>query len=819
MEFADIYNANVSAVRDSLSSLFCGEACTPSQKAYASQLKELIKDKLFADKSVYPIVQSMETYKNVEGLQAEEAYKLIGKELWEKTKNGKRFPPYVHQYDSWERLLNQRKSIVVTTGTGSGKTECFMVPLVRDLLDHPLAEGQHQIQAIFLYPLNALMEDQKSRIQDLLCGTDLSFAVYNGNLPERRTEENIEEIETEIALYDRIIPTRAEIHRTPPDILLTNPTMLEYMLLRDKDQTLFAKHSLKWIVVDEAHTFSGAGASELALLLRRVVEAFDVNPGTDLLFAGSSATIGGGTSEDLQKFISDISSVPFNRVEVISGEKAELVPTGDDLVDTCRKILREKDYVSLNDLIPGEGTVEEKLRILDELCSRGMRAKVHYFYRIPNNGIRVQFDNWADRSNGILKLLDRIPEQEDATPALELKRCKHCGEHFAVAEISSENNSYGACSDDNIDIFSIANNSRLGALRVMGVVDKDKQHIPGNKYIDIAGNKYTVNESPVGKWVIAANDIYCCPHCGKSLLIEDSVTNGSDDVSEDDSQDNNGMRVISESDIKSVPFRVSSEFISQVLAPSLLDELSPSSHPEDPHYGQQFISFVDSRQAAAQSTFKQNLSMERAWVYSRVFNELCKRQAHLHQDCEKLSQIRERLKVLDVDSPEYDSLSIEFHTLKKDLSKGFAFLTWEKIFDLLMMDPDSDIICKQFINQESEDEVSDGEINPVVKEHYIFSVMLEQLSKYPPYDATSESMGLLESYYPALDVVVAPDSFKHLNSVSSNPIPEERIDLEWKNLLKVYLDRVARSNETLFMRLDDHPDSDIFNCGRRFGLK
>jgi CRISPR/Cas system-associated endonuclease/helicase Cas3 len=72
-------------------------------------------------------------------------------------------------------------SIVVTTGTGSGKTECFMMPLVYDLLQNPKA---NEIQALFLYPLNALMEDQKERLEELLCGTNLSYAVYNGDLPE-----------------------------------------------------------------------------------------------------------------------------------------------------------------------------------------------------------------------------------------------------------------------------------------------------------------------------------------------------------------------------------------------------------------------------------------------------------------------------------------------------------------------------------------------------------------------------------------------------------------------------------------------------------
>ena len=279
MKFAEIYHSNLKAAKETLTSLWCSEAVSDAQRAYALQLRELIDKKLFADESLYPVVQSMEYYKSTEGRDFDSAMNLIGEDLWKKTKGGFRgFHPYIHQYECWKKLLGPNKeSIVVTTGTGSGKTECFMLPLVRDLIDNRLDEGENQIQAIFLYPLNALMEDQKSRMQALLEDTDLHFAVYNGNLPEREDDDNTDEVNEELRKYNNIIPTRAQLHQTPPDILLTNPTMLEYMLLRDKDQRLFKKGSLKWIVVDEAHTFTGAGASELALLIRRVINALGVN--------------------------------------------------------------------------------------------------------------------------------------------------------------------------------------------------------------------------------------------------------------------------------------------------------------------------------------------------------------------------------------------------------------------------------------------------------------------------------------------------------------------------------------------------------------
>lgn len=816
MKFAEIYHSNLKSVKETLTSLWCSEAVGDTQKAYALQLKGLIDSKLFADESLYPVVQSMEYYKSTEGRDYESAMNLIGEDLWRRTKGGaKGFHPYVHQYECWKKLLSPNKeSIVVTTGTGSGKTECFMLPLVRDLIYNKLPEGESQIQAIFLYPLNALMEDQKSRMQALLKDTHLHFAVYNGNLPE--DDNNTDEIIEELRKYDRIIPTRTQLHQTPPDILLTNPTMLEYMLLRDKDQRLFKKGALKWIVVDEAHTFTGAGASELALLIRRVVNAFGVDPFTDLQFAASSATIGAGGDNDLKSFISDISGVPIDKVNVIGGEHA-VIPTElpTDVLE-CRTKLQNHDFIRLDELLPGPDSIENKLRRLDDLCDRGVRAKVHFFYRVANNGIRVQLDNWFDRENGILKLLDRTPENTDATPALELKRCKHCGEYIATAEISTLDDTYKACADENSDIFSRMSSSQQRQFRVFGIVDKNVNK--NNQFVTINGNHCTVDNNPQERWCIVASDLCQCPHCGASLT--DNTENQNSAIP--DSDEAVSIENVNERGLKAEPIRVSSDFISQALAPSLLSQLSESDHPDDdPHRGQQYISFVDSRQSAAQGTFKQNLDVERTWVYSRIYHKLCEDQASGAAIVQKINETKAKLVGIDIDSPEFDTLSTELKELKKKSGRPFAYLTWEEIFTYLNNDckKESDAICKQFVNKESDNELDGGNINEAVKERYIFSVMLEQLSKYPPHSATAETMGLLESYYPSLSKAITPDAFREFNDLCGSPINDNFIDEEWKNLLKIYIDRVARSNEFLFMRMENHLDSDIFNCSSRFGLK
>lgn len=327
MKFAELYQSNKQAVKDTLTAMWCSNPRSKEQEAYAEQIRKLIDDELFTSENYVPLVQCMDRYESVKSDDREKAENLVGG-LWKKSIGQDDFPPYEHQYQAWKALTNKgedKQSMVVTTGTGSGKTECFMLPLVNDLLTSNQQQPKSQIEAIFLYPLNALMEDQKTRLQKLLDDTNLRFAVYNGNLPSQDPGENStkesdrrlhERIVAERKNFPNIVATRKEMYADAPNIMLTNPTMLEYMLLRNKDQALFTPGSLKWIVIDETHTFSGAGAAELAMLIRRVLDAFGVEA-KDVRFATSSATIGNAETpeeekeneEKLRQFISDITGV------------------------------------------------------------------------------------------------------------------------------------------------------------------------------------------------------------------------------------------------------------------------------------------------------------------------------------------------------------------------------------------------------------------------------------------------------------------------------------------------------------------------------
>ncbi|WP_341678712.1 DEAD/DEAH box helicase [Niveibacterium sp. SC-1] len=249
--------------------------------------------------------------------------------------SGYRFPrdafPYQHQLDAWRHLgAEQPRSVVVTSGTGSGKTECFMVPILDRLAREQEATQQKLVgvRALFLYPLNALIQSQQERLHAWTAGfeKDVRFCLYNGNTPEEVPQHRRNQATNQVI-------DREMLRASPPPILVTNATMLEYMLVRAQDAPILqaSQGKLQWIVLDEAHTYVGSQAAELALLLRRVLHAFGVKA-SDVRFVATSATIGGDeAARDLQTFLAHLAGLPEDQVHVVSGKrKIPELEAGDD---------------------------------------------------------------------------------------------------------------------------------------------------------------------------------------------------------------------------------------------------------------------------------------------------------------------------------------------------------------------------------------------------------------------------------------------------------------------------------------------------------
>jgi len=212
------------------------------------------------------------------------------------------------------------RPFLVTTGTGSGKTECFLIPA----LDHCLkarARGEEGVKVVLLYPMNALANDQLDRLRALLRGSGLevTFGLY-----VQQDADKLELPEPPVEGLER--RNRAQIRNNPPDILLTNYKMLEYLLVRKEDRHLFTP-SLRFLVLDEIHSYRGALATEIACLIRRLKAHAGLEPG-QLAAVGTSATVAEGEEgiRALAAFATALFGEEFDPADVFA---EQLAPSPD----------------------------------------------------------------------------------------------------------------------------------------------------------------------------------------------------------------------------------------------------------------------------------------------------------------------------------------------------------------------------------------------------------------------------------------------------------------------------------------------------------
>nr|WP_307990644.1 DEAD/DEAH box helicase [uncultured Niameybacter sp.] len=168
------------------------------------------------------------------------------------------YPLYVHQEKAILSILNEECTII-STGTGSGKTESFLIPLI----DYCFKHSEKGVKAILIYPMNALAGDQMRRIQESVRGTNITYGVFNGETPN--TEAEVTDV------VENGYGSKESILANLPDILITNYVMLEHMLTNPKYRVLFEQSSktLKFMVLDEIHTYKGNKAADVSYLLQR----------------------------------------------------------------------------------------------------------------------------------------------------------------------------------------------------------------------------------------------------------------------------------------------------------------------------------------------------------------------------------------------------------------------------------------------------------------------------------------------------------------------------------------------------------------------
>ncbi|HJT56130.1 MAG TPA: DEAD/DEAH box helicase [Ktedonobacteraceae bacterium] len=272
-------------------------------------------------------------------------------------------PLYLHQRDAIVRAQDNyfagaKPALVITAGTGAGKTESFLLPILNDLVQHP-GNSEEGVKCLILYPMNALVNDQVDRLYDWLKDQNrLTLFHFTGETPEDKRRADLEGVPfwEPCRMRTRAEARGLETHsgrrirddeaRGPvPDILITNYSMLEYMLCRPQDAVFFGK-ALRAVVLDEAHLYTGTLAAEITLLLRRLLERCGL-VSDKVLHIATSATIGKDTAGELEAFASQLFSKDQPLVDVIRGqsERIGLPPVSPPEIEPIPAVLAERRWL------------------------------------------------------------------------------------------------------------------------------------------------------------------------------------------------------------------------------------------------------------------------------------------------------------------------------------------------------------------------------------------------------------------------------------------------------------------------------------------
>jgi DEAD/DEAH box helicase domain-containing protein len=733
----------------------------------------------------------------------------------------KDWKPYRHQLESWKDLkLEPKRSVIVTSGTGSGKTECFLVPILDDLVrESESARDLSGVRALFIYPLNALINSQRDRLNAWTSGFDqrVRYCLYNGN-----TRETVKVADQKA--HPQEVLSRKLLRENPPPILVTNSTMLEYMLIRAEDQPIInaSKTKLKWIVLDEAHTYLGSQAAEISLLLRRVMIAFEVDP-SEVHFIATSATIGDSEStEELRDFMANVAGISREQVSVVEGSRLlpplpdievpkEMVPV-DKLQEfspeECFDVLSEvADIRSLRQQIKDDPmTLSEisqilnrfsddssglnsahTLKILDTISSakKGdqtlLPLRVHVFHGSQagiwccvNHNCSGRKGNDLDDSTwhwGKVFIKYRITCNICGCPVFELVRCLECKNPFLLAEETFENFLRPVSQDSEIDEFTLDSEN----------LDDDSEESERNLeqqsqaktcllsppvYDDI--QKIYINpetsqiiESSENALVVYqaysdANTLIC-PCCGKEEYRRSTSFR---------------------------PARLGAPFLLSNIVPTLLESApaGKGDESEGPFNGRRLITFTDSRQGTARFAAKMQQNAERSYIRSILYHYVAKesRETASKEEVEKIQVQIDALEPLVGDNSNLQEMLDGLIKQKKDLtSYKPGRLSWLKAKEQLAEDSRVWKFIQEYWREFSSELNSGSEIARLA--------LFREFARRPKWLNNAETLGLLSLKYPTIDELQErhlPPVFRAANKTLQ----------DWKDFLKICLDFHAREN-------------------------
>ena len=726
--------------------------------------------------------------------------------------------PYRHQVEAWRELLREgdARSVLVTSGTGSGKTECFLVPILSDLADEVDRRGGASLSgvtALFLYPLNALIKSQRDRLiaWSEPFGGKIRFSLYNGNTPDQAKPEWLSEV-----------PDRRTLRAQPPSILVTNATMLEYMLVRSEDRPIVdqSRGRLRWIVIDEAHTYIGSQAAELTLLLRRVMEAFGCNP-EEIHFVATSATIGSGGEHArrcLAEFLADMAGVAPERVAVVEGRR-KIPALSESTLQSADKLLASTADVDVSDtdlfevlaadprirdlrarlmqqpqrlgelaqVLFNRKDVESRrltLRALD-LCARAksgrdgtalLPLRGHLFERTisglwacansqcPGRGGELANPIWPF---GSVYFERRLTCSDCRGPVFEVVQCGECGAEYLAAEEVPE----GAV-------------DRLIPRKFGEDEDEFQQELEPTEPDQDNGK-----EEPVS--IAAYPRLLTQPHAASRpvTVSEDGVVDHSCSagikvyVRSPSDGDELECLTCGEKDRADrplfMPVRVGAPFLLGAAIPTLLEQMPPAktdgrSLPLD---GRQLITFTDSRQGTARFAAKLQQEIERNYVRSLLYHSVAA--AERRTSGADLQKAREEVTALESVAGSNPALKGILAEKKANLlrlkSPSLGKLSWEEAENKLLTTEEFTVRLMPNLKELTFGQLGDRQIARLS--------LLREFMLRPKRRFSLEGLGLLQLRYPSLETSTVPVVFQQ-RGVSKD---------EWTNLLHIAVDYFVRT--------------------------
>lgn len=327
------------------------------------------------------------------------------------------FKPHKHQVDAFRRLTTQEghqpEPTLLTTGTGSGKTECFLYPVLDYVYQMNKYEQRQGVKVIIMYPMNALASDQAKRLAEAIYGTEESHPMRNKITAGLFIGEGTDKKDFPSKMGEHnIIENRDAIIDTVPDILLTNFKMLDYGLMQQRYMRLWkgnlgeSEPMLRFIVLDELHTYDGAQGTDVANLIRRLKLKLNI-PAGKLTPIGTSATIGNGSDSKqlLCSYASDVFGEEFTPDSIIEEHRLSVEEFMEGTLD---KVMPTESQLKKLNLNLATATADYIYNVRKTWLPGCPEDKIEIGKRL--RGLQIVSDLLKVTSKGVIALSDLIKE-------------------------------------------------------------------------------------------------------------------------------------------------------------------------------------------------------------------------------------------------------------------------------------------------------------------------------------------------------------------------------------------------------------------------